>query len=67
MNNLTDDQKQVLEEIPGYVRIESLRKYCNFFINDLMEKNDMFSMGKSVALCQLMTDLHNGYLTGEVD
>jgi len=56
---LTIDQKQVLEEIPGYIRIGSLYKWMNKMFNGRYLTEER-KLGVQCALIQLKIDIDNG-------
>lgn len=59
---LTTDQKEILNEIPGYVRIEMLERYVRFYMK--LKKNGKTDRdhGYRMAMMNLGIDIQNGWL-----
>ena len=59
---LTTDQKEILNEIPGYVRVEMLERYVRFYMK--LKKNGKTDRdyGYRLAMMNLGIDLQNGWL-----
>jgi len=62
MTELTNDQKQVLDEIPGYIRTERLKEYCDFYRNRYSNAEDAWAAGYYTAILNLSIDIDNGWL-----
>lgn len=59
---LTVDQKEILKEIPGYVRIEMLERYVRFYMNKYPPSTDLWERGYVTAMIGLLTSIENGWL-----
>ena len=59
---LTTDQKETLNEIPGYVRIEMLERYIQFYMNKYPPSTDLWERGIVSAMINLGIAIQNGWL-----
>lgn len=62
---LTTDQKEILNEIPGYVRIEMLERYILFYINKYQPSTDSWERGFVSAMIELGIAIQNGWLNDD--
>lgn len=59
---LTTDQKEILNEIPGYVRVEMLERFARFYQDRYAESKDLYEMGIYSGMQLLKVCVVNGWL-----
>ncbi len=62
---LTADQKEILKEIPGYVRIEMLERYIQFYMNKYPPSTDLWERGIVSSMINLGIAIQNGWLNDD--
>lgn len=67
MNNLSDDQVEVLKEIPGYVRKDMIERWIRYYSRWVTEPRTNWDMGFHDALKTLKNDMDIGVLNNDKD
>jgi len=64
---LTNDQKETLKEIPGYVRKDMIERWIRYYSKWVSPPNTQWDHGFNDALKTLKTDMDLGILNNDKD